>query len=351
MKDLQKKAYLTVADLLKKNSASISAAMPKHMSIDRLSRIALSELRTTPALLNCEPTSLMNSITKAAHLGLEVGGALGHAYLVPFQTEATLIIGYRGLISLARRSGEILSISAQCARENDVFEFEYGLHERLRHIPAIGSRGDITHAYAIARLKDGGLQYDVMTKADIDAIRKRSRAGGSGPWVTDYEEMARKTVVRRLFKYLPVSIELAEAVANDERTDTIEKDITPAQDLTEKILQSAPEQTETKPDILVDNNGEQWNPEHHATGKDGHPVYNADGTFRARRKPKKQPVKVEENPGPQVTVEQLEKLIDDANNVDMLDEILDLAVYLPVEAATHIVEAVGVKRREIGNDK
>lgn len=240
MQALQKQTYTTVADLLKKNASAIAESIPKHVSVDRLSRVALSELRTSPKLLDCSPASLMNAIVKAAQVGLELGSALGHAYLVPYKTEATLIIGYRGLISLARRSGEILSIQSQVVRVGDVFEFEYGLEEKLKHVPALADRGEITHAYAVAKLKDGGVQFDVMTKGEVDAVRARSRAAGSGPWVTDYPEMARKTVVRRLFKYLPVSIELAGAMAADEDTDDrCEINITPAEELTERILGTA----------------------------------------------------------------------------------------------------------------
>jgi recombination protein RecT len=219
-----KQTYPTVADMLDKNKASIAAALPKHVSADRLSRVALSELRTNPNLLNCQPASLLNAVVKASQLGLEVGGALGHAYLVPYKTEATLIVGYRGLIALARRSGEIQSITARVVHANDTFEIEFGLEEKLRHVPAVSDPGEMTHVYAVAKLMGGGVQYDVMTKAEVEAIRKRSRAGNSGPWVSDPEEMARKTVVRRLCKYLPISIELADALSIDD--DRIEVDIT-----------------------------------------------------------------------------------------------------------------------------
>ena len=210
-----KTAYMTVSEMLDKNKDSIAQSLPKHINPDRLARIALSELRTTPALLNCQPQSLMNAIVKAGQLGLEPGGALGHAYLVPYKTEATLIIGYRGLIALARRSGEIQSLTARVVYENDTFELEYGIDEKLRHIPAVDNPGQMTHAYAVAKLSGGGVQWEVMTRGEIEAIRKRSKAGNSGPWQSDYAEMARKTVVRRLCKYLPISIEMADALSAD----------------------------------------------------------------------------------------------------------------------------------------
>lgn len=220
----RKDAYVSVADMLEKNKAGMAQAIPKHMSIDRFTRIALSELRANPKLLECNPASLMSCLVKSSQLGLEVGAALGHAYLVPYKTECTLIIGYRGLITLARRSGEIISITARIVHENDLFELEYGLDEKLKHVPAIDDPGKMTHVYAVAKLRDGGIQYDVMTRAEVEAIRKRSRAGNGGPWVSDYEEMARKTVLRRLCKYLPISIELSDAIAaDDERQDLAEQ--------------------------------------------------------------------------------------------------------------------------------
>jgi recombination protein RecT len=249
MQALEKKNYVTVADMLEKSKASIASALPRHVSADRLARVALSELRTNPGLLKCSPPSLMNAIVKAGQLGLEVGGALGHAYLVPYKSEATLIVGYRGLIALARRSGEIQSLSAHVVHENDLFEFEFGLDEKLRHVPTTGEPGPMTHVYAIAKLVGGGVQYEVMTKNEVDAIRKRSRAGGAGPWVSDYPEMARKTVVRRLFKYLPVSIELADAMDADQDRPT-EIDITAQVDaLNESLAASIQPATDKAPDL------------------------------------------------------------------------------------------------------
>ncbi|AHF03418.1 recombinase RecT [Marichromatium purpuratum 984] len=200
----------------------MAAALPKHLTAERLSRVALGELRTNPRLLDCNPTSLMSAIVKASQLGLEVGSAMGHAYLVPYKTECTLIIGYRGMIALARRSGEIQSITARVVYARDTFELEYGLEEKLRHIPSTDEDpGQVTHVYAVAKLRDGGIQYEVMTRAEVEAVRKRSRAGGNGPWVTDWSEMARKTVMRRLFKYLPMSIEMADAMTAEADEDRL----------------------------------------------------------------------------------------------------------------------------------
>ena len=210
-----------VAALIESQKKQIALALPKHMTADRMARIALTEVRKNPALGLCEPTSFLGAIIQCAQLGLEPGNGLGHVYLVPFQnrkkgfTEVQIIPGYRGLIDLARRSGQIISISARTVHENDEFEFEYGLDEKLVHRPAKDERGEIIGAYAVAKLKDGGQQFEFMTKNQIDKV-----STGSDVWKKHYEEMARKTVVRRLVKYLPMSIELANLVELSDREET-----------------------------------------------------------------------------------------------------------------------------------
>ena len=198
----------------------IAAALPTHMTPDRMARIVTTEIRKVPALLQCDPRSLFGAVIQASQLGLEPGGALGHAYLIPFKKDVTLIIGYRGMIDLARRSGQIVSIEARAVYEGDEFSFSFGLTPDLHHVPCqFSERGELTHVYAVARLKDGGLQWDVMARGEIEAVRAQSKAGRSGPWVTHFDEMAKKTVIRRLFKYLPVSIEIQRAVSLDEQAD------------------------------------------------------------------------------------------------------------------------------------
>lgn len=205
----------------------MALAMPKHMTADRMMRIALTEIRKVPALSKCNVESFMGSIMQCAQLGLEPGNALGHAYLLPFgsgkaadgKPNCQLIIGYRGMIDLARRSGQIVSLTARTVHENDTFVYEFGLEETMVHKPAEGDRGKMTHVYAVAKLKGGGIQFDVMSKADVDKVKASSKAGNNGPWVSHYEEMAKKTVIRRLFKYLPVSIEMQTAVSLDERAE------------------------------------------------------------------------------------------------------------------------------------
>lgn len=228
----------TIAAYLEKMKPQIAMALPKHLTADRLARIALTNIRLSPKLLECSIESLMGAIMQAAQLGLEPG-PLGHAYLVPYWNkktgthEATLIIGYKGLIDLARRSDQILSISAHIVYEHDTFEVTYGLEESLVHRPVFENRGKPKLAYMVAKLKGGAYAVEIMTVEEIEAIRRRSKSPDSGPWVTDWEEMARKTVVRRGAKYLPLAIEIQRAIAADETVKTeIAADMTEVIDVT-----------------------------------------------------------------------------------------------------------------------
>lgn len=206
----------TLAKHIERMKPEMARALPRHMDPERVARIATTVMRRTPKLAQCTPQSFLGALMTCAQLGLEPG-PLGHAYLVPYGTEVTFIAGYRGLVELARRSGQVASVSARVVREGDDFDYAFGLEPSLHHKPA-GSDAEITHVYAVVRLKDGGADFDVMTRGEVEAVRKRSKAAADGPWVTDYAEMAKKTVLRRLLKTAPMSVEYQQAVANDERT-------------------------------------------------------------------------------------------------------------------------------------
>lgn len=202
---------------------------------ERLKAVALSTFTRTPALWACTPISIARAIVEAGQLGLEPTGTMGGAYLVPYwnkntgATEAQLIVGYRGLVILTRRSGEIARVEARVVHANDDFDYEYGLDSYLHHKPArMGDDpGKVAGAYAVAFYRDGNRQFDVMDVAEIDAIRRRSKAADSGPWVTDYEEMAKKTPLRRLTKLLPMALELATAL--DEIDPEVVAQVPPSQ--------------------------------------------------------------------------------------------------------------------------
>lgn len=223
----------------------MAMALPKTLTADRLTRIVMTEFRKTPALLRCDQQSLFGAVLQCAALGLEPGSALGHCYLLPYGKTCQLIIGYRGMIDLARRSGQIVSLSAYVVHEADDFHYELGLHPDIRHVPSPSAdRGPVIYVYAVAVLKDGGVQFEVMSRAEVESVRSRSKAGKSGPWVSDWDAMAKKTVIRRLFKYLPVSIEAVRATEIDERADRgeslTEQDWLDAEYIDKGTPQSAP---------------------------------------------------------------------------------------------------------------
>lgn len=208
----------------------IALALPKHISAERLARVALTELRRNPQLARCEQSSFLGSLMLCAQLGLEPGGPLGQAWILPFRnrntgkTEAQFILGYRGMLELARRSGQIVSIEARAVYEGDAFECRFGLDSDLKHVPdwenpARGNPEKLRFVYAVAKLKDGGVQFVVLSRREIEAARAASKAATTGPWSTHYEQMALKTAVRQLSKWIPISIELATAIEQDERAE------------------------------------------------------------------------------------------------------------------------------------
>lgn len=208
--------------------AAVPKSVAKELTPDRMARIAMTEFRKSPNLAKCEPASIVGTIIQAAQVGLEPGSALGHCYMVPYGRQCQLIIGYRGMIDLARRSNQIEQINAWVVRDSDTFEYNFGLNPDIKHKPndkaiPCPKGEDITHVYAVARLVGGGVQFEVMTRAEVEAIRAQSKAGKSGPWVQHWGEMAKKTVVRRLFKMLPVSLEIQRAVGFDEQADAGEQ--------------------------------------------------------------------------------------------------------------------------------
>lgn len=226
----EKKAE-TIRELLSRDSVKSQIAMvaPKHLTADRIVRIAMTSIQRTPKLLECTWQSLLGSVLTCTQLGLEPDSVSGRAYLIPYGKVCTLIVGYRGLMELARRSGEIQTLDARVVYKNDHFDFAFGAQPKLQHKPTFltQDRGDVVAAYAVAIMRNGAAQFEVMSKAEIDAIRKRSRAASDGPWVTDWNEMARKTVMRRLCKYLPSSPELSQAVTLDEQAERgIPQDLT-----------------------------------------------------------------------------------------------------------------------------
>lgn len=206
---------ITLAGLIKRMEPEIAKALPTHMSPARMARIATTVLKQTPALAQTTPESFLGCLLTASQLGLEPGPPLGEAYFVPFKDVCTFIPGYRGLIKLARNSGLLVDIWAEIVYEADRFRYTLGLHRDLTHEPATGDRGKPVYVYAAAELKDGGRPFVVLTVAEVEAIRNRSRAANNGPWVTDWRAMALKTAVKQLSKWLPLSAEFNTAAVLD----------------------------------------------------------------------------------------------------------------------------------------
>ena len=216
----------TVMDYLQndKFKSELARALPKFLDTDHFVRSAITEFRMNPALAECSVPSVLGYFMQAAACGLEPASMLGQCYAVPFnnkktgQREAQFICGYRGMLSIARRSGEIASVISEIVHEKDVFELEYGLEPKLIHKPYIeGDPGKMIGAYVVVRFKGEGVEplIKFMPKDEIDRHRNRSKASSYGPWVTDYDEMAKKTVFRSVFKWLPISIEQIQATTTD----------------------------------------------------------------------------------------------------------------------------------------
>jgi len=238
--------YQNIQDLFKRMAPEIAKVLPKHIKSDHLLRVALTEIRKNPKLLECSSQSLLGALMLAAQLGLEPG-ILGHAYLIPYynsktrSTEVQFQIGYKGYIDLVRRSGELQTLDVHEVCRNDVFEYEYGLTPKLMHRPALENRGAPYCYYAIAKLKDGGFSYLVMSIQDVEKFRKRSKSPDYGPWVTDYDAMAKKTVIKQLAKYLPLSTEIQMQIVQDEVTKKEYEDVFEAADETDWVDISQPQ--------------------------------------------------------------------------------------------------------------
>jgi len=204
--------------------------LPKTLTPDRLVRIAMTEIRMNPSLANCDPMAFAGAIMRCAQLGLEPSSERQHVHLLPFRnnrmnrTECQVIVGYRGFLSLASKSN--VYIESDVVYENDEFEFNKGLETKLSFCPALtGERGEIIGAYAMARicLPNGNTIHvpEFMPKSEIDKVMasSKSASSSSSPWRSHYDAMARKTVIRRLFKYTPINEEMDAAITVDEMAD------------------------------------------------------------------------------------------------------------------------------------
>lgn len=223
----ERKPQKTIQDLIKQMEPEIKKALPRTITPERFTRIVLSALSTTPQLAECTPKSFLGAMMTAAQLGLEPNTPLGQAYLIPYKNkgidEVQFQLGYKGLIAMAYRGGEVETIQAHTVYEHDEFEYEYGLEPKLVHRPASGDRGNPVAYYAVFRTKSGGYSFEVMSMADVERHRdkfSKAAARGFSPWATNFDEMAKKTVLKAALKYAPMSTETAQSISADETIKT-----------------------------------------------------------------------------------------------------------------------------------
>ena len=210
-----------MGDLLKRMHTQIEKALPSVITPERFTRIALTAYSRNEKLQECTAESFLGSMMQAAQLGVEPNTPLGQAYLIPYRNrgvmEVQFQLGYRGMIDLAYRSGEVQNIQAHEVYENDTFEYELGLNPKLRHVPALKDRGEVILYYAVFKLTNGGVGFEVMSKEDVEAFaKKKSKTYGTGPWQSDFDAMAKKTLVKRLLKFAPLKSDFVRAVTADE---------------------------------------------------------------------------------------------------------------------------------------
>lgn len=243
------KVNILEAQLYRKDTISkFLSILPKNVPFERVRRIALTAFRNSPELQECSISSVLGSLMKCAELGLEPASSLGNAYLVPFKSKKTgtlecqVIIGYKGFIHLAIKSGKVKNIYARSVYASDEFLYEYGLNEKLIHKPGLieSTNADITHVYAIAVLTDGSKQFEVMSYKDIEEVKSKSKA--QNIWKNYFSEMAKKTVIRRLCKYLPLSYELETATGLDELGDVGKQQFTYDAEPVEQQPDATPEE-------------------------------------------------------------------------------------------------------------
>lgn len=210
-----------MGDLLKRMHKQIEKALPSVITPERFTRIALTAYSRNEKLQECTAESFLGSMMQAAQLGVEPNTPLGQAYLIPYRNKGVMEVqfqlGYRGMIDLAYRSGEVQNIQAHEVYENDTFEYELGLEPKLKHIPALKDRGEVILYYAVFKLTNGGVGFEVMSKEDVEAFaKKKSKTYGTGPWQSDFDAMAKKTLVKRLLKFAPLKSDFVRAVTADE---------------------------------------------------------------------------------------------------------------------------------------
>ncbi len=227
--DIKLTKGMTIAEMIKVLEPEIKKALPSVITPERFTRMALSAINNTPELAECSQMSFLAALMSAAQLGLEPNTSLGQAYLIPYNNKGTLEcqfqLGFKGMIDLVYRNDKVQTIQSHCVYENDEFNYELGLNPQLKHKPAIQNRGNLLLVYAFFKLDNGGYGFEVLSKEDIEIHAERySKAYSSqySPWKLYFEDMAKKTVIKKVLKYAPLKTDFLRAITLDE---TIKVDI------------------------------------------------------------------------------------------------------------------------------
>lgn len=221
VKTQQENKKPSLQGLIRAMEPEIKKALPSVITPERFTRMVFTALSSNKKLQACTPESFLGAMMQAAQLGVEPNTPIGQAYLIPYGNQVQFQLGYKGLIDLAYRSGEVQSIQAHEVHENDTFEYELGLNPKLKHVPAMKDRGQVILYYAVIKLKNGGEGFEVMSREDVDQFaRAKSKTYKNGPWQTDFDEMAKKTVLKKVLKYAPLKSDFAKQVKEDETIKT-----------------------------------------------------------------------------------------------------------------------------------
>ena len=219
MSNLQKRE---ISEFIQKNADKLLATLPSGYSgysKERFIAMSLQAMAKSPKLFMCDKMSLFSALVQSIQLGLEPNGPMGEAYILPYGRTANFQLGYRGMLKLIMQSGKVCSIDCVIVDEADEFKVMRGLKQDIVHVPSMEPTGQMKAVYAVAILDNGHPKFEVMLRRDVEQIRQRSRSADSGPWKTDYNEMAKVKCFRRLFKMLPISAEIQSAIVLDEAAD------------------------------------------------------------------------------------------------------------------------------------
>jgi recombination protein RecT len=262
------KAIQSVSDVLQTAMADIKDTIPTYLSPERLTKVFLSQCRKNPKLLECDAVSLVKAFTDAGEIGLEPDGI--NAHLIPYGKEVTYMVDYKGMIRLARLSGEIADMTANVVYTGDKFSHEYGSNKHLSHIKCMKKdRGKRMCAYSYVKYKDGSEDFRVLTEDEIMHAKQSSKTAKI--WNSDPDPMWAKTAVRQHSKFLPKMESLDRASKYIEDTEL--REITDAENMT--VV------TDEKKTALIDKIKEKQNPEAEKPGTDKQEEALADGDFRS----------------------------------------------------------------------